>query len=195
MFSICGHLRVDDDLTWGWMMTLRIFLLSPGSESLVLYSPSTMSTCTVQYTQIWGIPKLFKIFFFLIFFSLIMATLNLSTDVNSSNKTKTNLKCPCFLFRYPKLDISSQALFNLHRASALPLWCGSEYDQNFQIPPGHLRLSVTRRQYTMVLMWQGDQLTLKAFWMNNSCGGWTPFGNRIRSERTKKWLKQLMLTK
>ena len=32
-----------------------------------------------------------------------------------------NLKCPCFLFRYPKLDIPSQALFNLHRASALPL--------------------------------------------------------------------------
>ena len=37
-----------------------------------------------------------------------------------------NLKCPCFLFRYPNLDIPSQALFNLHRASALPLRCGSE---------------------------------------------------------------------
>ena len=32
-----------------------------------------------------------------------------------------NLKCPCFLFRYPNLDIPSQALFNLHRASAFPL--------------------------------------------------------------------------
>ena len=34
-----------------------------------------------------------------------------------------NQKCPCFLFRYPKLDIPSQALFNLHRTSALPLGC------------------------------------------------------------------------
>ena len=32
-----------------------------------------------------------------------------------------NFKWPCFLFRYPNLDIPSQALFNLHRASALPL--------------------------------------------------------------------------
>ena len=67
-----------------------------------------------------------------------------------------NLKCPSFLFRYPKLDLPSKALFNLHRASALPLGCGSEYDQNFQSPPGHSRLSVTRRWYTMVLVWQGD---------------------------------------
>ena len=32
-----------------------------------------------------------------------------------------NLKCPYFLFRYPNLDIPSQALFNHHRASALLL--------------------------------------------------------------------------
>ena len=32
-----------------------------------------------------------------------------------------NLKCPCFLFRYPNLDMPSQALFNLHRASGLHL--------------------------------------------------------------------------
>ena len=32
-----------------------------------------------------------------------------------------NLKCPCFLFRYPNLDIPSQALFTLHRESALHL--------------------------------------------------------------------------
>ena len=63
-----------------------------------------------------------------------------------------NLKCPCFLFRYPKLDIPSQALFNLHRASALPLRCSSEDDQNFQSPPGHLRLPVRRRQYFFLLL-------------------------------------------
>ena len=50
-----------------------------------------------------------------------------------------NLKCPCFLFRYPNLDIPSQALFNHHRASALPLRCGSEDDKNFQNPTDHLR--------------------------------------------------------
>ena len=43
-----------------------------------------------------------------------------------------NLKCPCFLFRYPNFDIPSQALFNLHRASALPLGCGIADDQKFQ---------------------------------------------------------------
>ena len=32
-----------------------------------------------------------------------------------------NLKYPCFLFRYPNLDIPSQALSNLHIASAFPL--------------------------------------------------------------------------
>jgi hypothetical protein len=69
-----------------------------------------------------------------------------------------NLKCPCFLFRYPKLDIPSQALFNLHRASALPLGCGSEDDQNFQNPTGHSRLPVTRRRYTMVSVCQGASL-------------------------------------
>ena len=66
-----------------------------------------------------------------------------------------NHKCPCFLFRYPNLDIPSQALFNLHRASALPLWCGIEDDQHFQSPPGHSRRPVRRRRYTMVLVCQG----------------------------------------
>ena len=46
-----------------------------------------------------------------------------------------NLKCPCFLFRSPNLDIPRQALFNLHKASALPLRCGSEDNQDFQNPP------------------------------------------------------------
>ena len=32
-----------------------------------------------------------------------------------------NYKCPCFLFRYPNLDIPSHALFKLHRANALHL--------------------------------------------------------------------------
>ena len=50
-----------------------------------------------------------------------------------------NLKCPCFLFRYPNLDIPSQTLINVHRASALPLRCGSEDDQSLQSPPGHSR--------------------------------------------------------
>ena len=63
-----------------------------------------------------------------------------------------NLKCPCFLFRYPNFDIPSQALFNLHRASALPLGCGIEDDQNFQSPPGHSRRPVRRRRYCMVLV-------------------------------------------
>ena len=35
-----------------------------------------------------------------------------------------NLKFPGFLFRYPNFDIPSQAQFNLHRASALPLGAG-----------------------------------------------------------------------
>ena len=43
-----------------------------------------------------------------------------------------NLKCPCSLFRYPNLDIPSNALFILHRASALSLKFGSEDDQYFQ---------------------------------------------------------------
>ena len=63
-----------------------------------------------------------------------------------------NLKCPCFLFRYPNLDIPSQALFNLYRASALPLWCCREDDQNFQSPPGHSRRPVGRRRFCMVLV-------------------------------------------
>ena len=67
-----------------------------------------------------------------------------------------NLKCPCFLFRYPKLDIQSQALFNLHRENALPLRCGSEDDQNIQSPPGHLRRPVRRRRYCMVLVWHSE---------------------------------------
>ena len=71
-----------------------------------------------------------------------------------------NLKCTCFLFRYPKLDILSQALFNLHRASALPLGCGSEADQNFQSPPGHSRRHVRRRRYCMVSVWRCDVLKL-----------------------------------
>ena len=69
-----------------------------------------------------------------------------------------NLKCPCFLFRYPKLDIPSQALFNLHRASSLPLGCGSEDDQNVQNPTGHSRRPVTRRRYHMVSVCQGEGL-------------------------------------
>ena len=60
------------------------------------------------------------------------------------------LKCPCFLFRYPNLDIPSQALFNLHRASALPLKCRSEDNQNFQSPPGHSKRPVTLRRYDML---------------------------------------------
>ena len=66
-----------------------------------------------------------------------------------------NLKCPCFLFRYTNLDIPSQALFNLHRASALPLRCGSEDGQNFQSPPGHSRQPVRRRRYCKVSVWHG----------------------------------------
>ena len=61
-----------------------------------------------------------------------------------------NLKCPFFLFRYPNLDIPSQALFNLYRASDLPLKCGSEDDQNFQIPPGHSRRPITLRRYDVL---------------------------------------------
>ena len=64
-----------------------------------------------------------------------------------------NLKCPCFLFRYPNLDMPSQALFNHHRASALPLRCGSEDDKNFQNPTGHSRQPVKRRRYCMVSVW------------------------------------------
>ena len=64
-----------------------------------------------------------------------------------------NLKCPCFLFRHPNLDIPSQALFHLHRASALPLKCNSEDDQNFQSLPGHSRRRIRRRRYCMVPVW------------------------------------------
>ena len=71
-----------------------------------------------------------------------------------------NLKCPCFLFRYPNLDIPSQALFNLHMASALPLRCGSEDNQNFQSPPGHSRQPVRRRRYCMVPVWHGALCSL-----------------------------------
>ena len=67
-----------------------------------------------------------------------------------------NLKCPCFLFRYPNLDIPSQALFNLHRASALPLRYGSKDDQTFQSPPGQSRRPVIRRRYCMVPVWHSD---------------------------------------
>ena len=69
-----------------------------------------------------------------------------------------NLKCPCFIFRYSILDIASQALFNLQRARALPLWCGSEDYQNFQSPPGHSRRPVRRRRYCMVLVCQCERL-------------------------------------
>ena len=61
-----------------------------------------------------------------------------------------NLKCPCFLFRYPNLDITSQALFNLHRASTLPLKCVSKDDQNFQSPPGQSRRPVTWCRYLII---------------------------------------------
>ena len=74
-----------------------------------------------------------------------------------------NLKCPCFLFRYPNLDIASQVLFNLHRASALPLWCGSEDDQNFQSPPGHSRRPVRWRRYCMVLVCHSDEVISVTF--------------------------------
>ena len=69
-----------------------------------------------------------------------------------NNHSIVNLKCPCFLFRYSNLDIPSQALFNLHRTSALPLWCGSEEDQNFQSPLGHSRRPVRWRRYCIVLV-------------------------------------------
>ena len=76
------------------------------------------------------------------------------------NKHKiVNLKCPCFLFTYSNLDIPSQALFNLHRACALPLRCGSEDDQNFQSPPSHSRRPVRRRRYCMVLDCQCEQIS------------------------------------
>ena len=65
-----------------------------------------------------------------------------------------NLKCPWFLFRYPNLDIPSQALFNLHRASVLPLRCGGEDDQNCQSPAGHSRWPVRQRRYCIVPVWQ-----------------------------------------
>ena len=54
--------------------------------------------------------------------------------------------------------VPSQALFYLHRASALPLRCGIEDDPNFQSPPGHSRRPVRRRQYTMVLVCQGGSV-------------------------------------
>ena len=69
-----------------------------------------------------------------------------------------NLKCLCFLFRYPNLDKPSQALFNLHMGSALPLRCGSEDDQNFQSPPGHSRRPVRRHRYCMVIVWHSVAL-------------------------------------
>ena len=40
------------------------------------------------------------------------------------------------MFRYPNFDIPSQALFNHHRARALPLRCGGEDDKKFQNPIG-----------------------------------------------------------
>ena len=61
-----------------------------------------------------------------------------------------NLKCPCFLLGYPNLDISSQALFNLHRASALRPKCGSEDDQHFLSPPGHSRRPITWCRYLII---------------------------------------------
>ena len=67
-----------------------------------------------------------------------------------NNHRIVNLKCPCFLFRYPNLDIPSKALFRLYRASALPLRCGSEDDQNFQSPLGHSRQPIRGRGYCMV---------------------------------------------
>ena len=67
-----------------------------------------------------------------------------------------NLKCPFFLFGYSNLDIPNQALFNLYRGSALPLWCDTEDDQNFQSPPGHSRRPVWWRRYCMVLVCQGE---------------------------------------
>ena len=76
-----------------------------------------------------------------------------------------NLKYPCFLFRYPNLDVISQALFNLHRASALPLQCGSEDDQNSKSPPGHLRRPVTWCRYFIVPVQHSDMLTASNFIM------------------------------
>ena len=67
-----------------------------------------------------------------------------------------NLKCPCFLFRYPNLYIPSQALFNLQRASALPLKCGSEDDQNFQSSSGHSRRPVTWCRYLVIPVKHGE---------------------------------------
>ena len=90
--------------------------------------------------------------------SYIMSTKAHTQQINKylNKHSILNLKCPCFLFRYPKLDIPSQALFNLHRARALPLGCCSEDDQNFQSPPGHSRRPVRRRRYCMVSVCQSD---------------------------------------
>ena len=57
------------------------------------------------------------------------------------------------------LYIPSQALFNLHRASALLLKCGSEDDQNFQSHPGHSRQPVRWRRYCMVSVWHSVLLS------------------------------------
>ena len=74
--------------------------------------------------------------------------------------------------RYPHLDIPSKTLFNIHRASALPLRCGGEDDQNFQSPSGHLRRPVRRRRYCMIPVWHSDEqcdiVTMKILKLQNT---------------------------
>ena len=104
-----------------------------------------------------------------------------------------NLKCPCFLFRYPNLDKPSQALFNLHRASALPLWCGSEDDQNFQSPPGHSRQPVRRRRYCIIPVWHSDDSSSSKQCMcflicNNNNTAWINYSNWIEIDELIFWI-------
>ena len=70
-----------------------------------------------------------------------------------------NLKCPCSLFRYPNLNIQSQALFNHHRASAFPLRCGSEDNKKFQNPT-YRPLEAARQAAPVLygLVWHSDWL-------------------------------------
>ena len=86
-----------------------------------------------------------------------------------SHKT---LNIGCFLFRYPNLDIPSQALFNRHRECALPLRCGSEDKQTFQSPPGHSRQTIRQRRNCMVPVWHSVMTK------QNMCTGLSLFFSR-----------------
>ena len=104
-----------------------------------------------------------RMFYILYLMSTKAHTQQINKYMNKHSIVK--LKCPCLLFRYPNLDIPNQALFNLHRASTLPLRCDSEDDKNFQSPPGHSMRPVTRRRYCLVPVWHSATLT--DFWWDS----------------------------